>query len=78
MAIKLHVLIVLHCHIVAMAAQIIAGQINEHHMFGILLRVVAKELGILAVLFHIARALRRTGNRIDEGIVAHYTVVCLR
>ena len=33
---------------------------------------------LLAVLFHIARALRRTGNRIDEGIVAHYTVVCLR
>jgi hypothetical protein len=48
-AVVLHVLEEVHLHVVAVAAQVVAGQVHEHHVLGILLGVVAQELGALAV-----------------------------
>ena len=34
MAVVLHILVELHLHIVAVAAQIVSGKVDEHHMLG--------------------------------------------
>lgn len=77
-AIELHVLIEIHLHAMAVAAQVIASQIDQHHVLGILLRVVAQELCCLAVLFHITRTLGCSCDRVDKRLVAHNAVVSLR
>ena len=47
MAVVLHILVELHLHIVAVAAQIVSGKVDEHHMLGILLWVVTQILCML-------------------------------
>ena len=77
-AIKLHILIEIYLHAMAVAAQVVARQIYQHHVLGILLRVVAKEFGSLSILLHIARTTGSSGYRIDESLVAHDAVVGFR
>ena len=56
-------------HIVAVAREVVASQVNQHHVFGILLRVVTQILGILAVLLSITSALGGTSDRVDVGMI---------
>ena len=78
MAIELHVLIEIHLHTMAVAAQVVTSQIHQHHVLGILLWVVAQELSRLAVLFHIASTFGSSSDRVDKRLVAHDAVVGLR
>ena len=64
----LDVLVVVDVHTVAVAAQVVAGQVDQHHVLGVLLRVVAQEFGTLAVSLGVARALRCAGNRVDVSV----------
>ena len=47
-------------------------------MLGILLRVIAEELGCFSILLHIARTLSCSGNRVDKRFIAHNAVVGFR
>ena len=47
MTVELHVLVEIYFHPMTVAAQIIARQVYQHHVLGILLRVVAQEFGSL-------------------------------
>ena len=77
-AIKLHILIEIYLHAMAVAAQVVARQIYQHHVLGILLRVIAEEFGSLSILLHIARATGGSGYRINKCLVAHDAVVGFR
>ena len=77
-AIKLHILIEIYLHTMAVAAQVVARQIYQHHVLGILLRVVAEELGSLSILLHIACATGGSGYRVNKRLVAHDAVVGFR
>ena len=61
----------------AVAAQVVACQVDQHHMLGIFLGIVAQVFGILLVLFGITRALGSAGNRVDERLVAFYAAMGL-
>ena len=50
MTIELHILVEVHVDIMTVAAQVIAGQIYQHHVLGILLRVVLQVECILLIL----------------------------
>ena len=78
MTVELHVLVEIYFHPMTVAAQIIARQVYQHHVLGILLRVVAQEFGSLAVLLHISCASGGSGNRVDERLVAHDAVMGFR
>ena len=78
MTVELHVLVEIYFHPMTVAAQIIARQIYQHHVLGILLRVVAQEFGSLAVLLHISCASGGSGNRVNERLVAHDAVMGFR
>ena len=78
MAIKLHILIEIYLHTMAVAAQVVARQIYQHHVLGILLRVVAEEFGSLSILLHIACATGGSGYRVNKCLVAHDAVVGFR
>ena len=77
MAVELHLFVAVNCHVVAIAAQVVAGQIYEHHVFCIFLRVVAQVFRILAVFLHIAGAFGRAGNRVDVCSAIADAAVCL-
>ncbi len=51
----------------AVAGEVVAGQVNQHDVFGILLGVVLQIEGILAVLLGVAGALGGAGNGVDVG-----------
>ncbi len=78
MTVELHVLVEIYFHPMTVAAQIIARQVYQHHVLGILLRVVAQEFGSLAVLLHISCASGGSGNRVNERLVAHDAVMGFR
>ena len=78
MTVELHVLVEIYFHPMTIAAQIIARQVYQHNVLGILLRVVAQEFGSLAVLLHISCASGGSGNRVNERLVAHDAVMGFR
>ena len=53
------------------ARQVITGQIDQHHVFGILFGVVSQVVCSLAIGLSIPRSLSRAGNRVDIG----YTIL---
>ena len=59
------------------AAQVIAGEVNEHHVFGILLRIVAQKRCTLAVGFSITCTLRRARDGVDIGFLPLNPAMCL-
>ena len=75
MTVELHVFIEINMHIMTMARQVVACQIDQHHMFGILLGVVAQVFGILAILIGIACPRSSTGNGVDKGGIALYAAM---
>ena len=76
--VKLHILIEIPLHIVAVTAQIISCQIHKHDMLSILLRVITEELCSLSILFHITRSAGSSCNRINESLLSNNTIVSLR
>ena len=68
-----HVRIILHLfkrldiHHVAVAAQVVAGQVDQHHVLGRFFRVVVEFLGQFGIVNIVARAPERTGNGVDGG-----------
>ena len=59
-------------------AQVITGQVYQHHMLGILLGVIAQIFSTLFVGFNVTRSFGRTGNGVDIGLSPLDTTVCLR
>ena len=59
----------------AVARKIVARKVYQHHMFGILLRVIAQELGSTAVGIGIARATCSACNGVDVSLTVLYTTV---
>ena len=78
MAVVLHILVELHLHIVAVAAQIVSGKVDEHHMLGILLWVVTQILCITRILFGISGSSSDSGYRVDICLAVLYSAVGLR
>ena len=59
------------------AAEVIASQIHEHHMFCILLGIVAQIFRSLAVGLCVTSALSRTRNGVDIRLASLYAAVRL-
>lgn len=78
MGVELHVFVEVYLHIVAISTEIVAGKVDKHHMFGILLRVVAQELCSLAISLAVARPLGGTCNGVDESLLSIDAIVRLR
>ena len=49
MAVVLHVLVEIYLHTMAITAQVIAGEVDQHDVFGVFLRVFSQQFGCLAV-----------------------------
>ena len=60
------------------ARQVVAGQVHQHHVFCILLGVIAQIFGSLTVGLCVARALGRACYRVDVSLVALDAAVGLR
>ena len=67
MAVILHLLISVHPHIVAVARQVVACQVHQHHVLGILLGVIAQILSVLLILHQVAGALGGARYGVDVG-----------
>ena len=65
MAVILRLLVEIHLYIVASAREVVAGQVHQHHMLGILLRIREQLLCETFVLGRIARTSGGTGYRVD-------------
>ena len=61
----------------AIAAQIVASQVNQHYVFGIFLGVVAQVLGILSVCLCITGTLCGSCNGVYICLAALYTAMRL-
>ena len=61
----LQILIEINLYVMAVTAQVVTGQIYQHHVFGILLGVVTQILGALLIGLGIASTLCGAGNRVD-------------
>ena len=66
--IVLQVFVEIDLHTVTVAAEVVAGEVHQHDVFGILFWVVAQILCTLAVGLRIAGALGGAGNRIDVSL----------
>ena len=74
-AVILRLLIEIYFHVYGVAAQVVAGEIDEHHVFRVLLRIPQQRVGQLLVFQRVAGAPGRTGARIDTGAaVLHFAV----
>ena len=67
--IELHFTIGFHNHIVGIAAQVVAGEVDQHHMFGIFFWVLAQSFGQFAVLFIVSGAFKSSGNGVNVSFV---------
>ena len=61
----------------AVAAQVVTGQIHQHHVLGILLGVILKVQGVLAVLLGITGTFGGSCNGIDVCLSALNAAVSL-
>ena len=61
----------------AIAAQVVARQVNQHYVFGVLLGVVSQRLGSLHVGHGVACAARRTGYRVYVDTAVPYAAMGL-
>ena len=71
----LQILVEINLDVVAIARKIVARKVHQHHMFGILLRVIAQELGSTAVDIGITRATCSACNRVDVSLTVLYTAM---
>ena len=77
MTIELHLLVFLHLYMATIAAQVIAGQVDQHDMLCILLGIGAQTLGIPLVLLLITCAGYCACNRVNVCLVTINAAVCL-
>ena len=77
MAVVLHILVEVYVHVMAVAAQVVTGQIYQHHVLGILLWIIFKVEGVLAVLLGITGTLGGSCNGIDVCLSALNAAVSL-
>ena len=71
----LQILVEINLNVVAVARKIVARKVYQHHMFGILLWVIAQELGSTAVGIGITRASCSARNGVDVSLTVLYTAV---
>ena len=67
MAVILHVAVKVHLHAVGVAAQVVARQIDQHDVLGVLLGVGQKPFGPLAVQRRVSGAESRARDGVDRG-----------
>ena len=67
MGVVMHLFVEIDPHIVAVAAQVVAGQVDQHHMLGILFGILQKGLAERLVLYQVATTAHGAGDRIDGG-----------
>ena len=75
-AVELHLLVGVYLYIVAVAAEVVACQVNEHHVFCVFLGVVAQIFSIFAVFLCIAGAFGCAGDGVDVCVAAINAAVC--
>ena len=63
-------------YIVAVPAQVIAGKIDQHDVFGVFFRVVFQVVCILCIRIGVAGAFCRACNRVDISAAALYAAMC--
>ncbi len=68
MTVILRLLIEVYLYITAVAGEVIACKVHQHHVFGILFWVIVQVSCIDGILFRIAGALRGSGNGVDIGM----------
>ena len=78
MAVILRLFVKQHPHVVAIAAEVVACQIYQHHMLCVLFRVGQKCFRQFFVLYGVSRTPCGSGNRIDIGLSVFYFAVCFR
>ena len=59
-----------YAHVVAVAREVVTGQVDQHDMLRVLLRVVQERLRQAAVGRGVARASGGAGDRVYEGALA--------
>ena len=78
MAVILKLLQEIYAYIMAISGEVVSGEVNEHGMFRIFLRIIAESAGVLLVLDRIPRPCCRTCDRVDEGLSALDSAMGLR
>ena len=73
----MQVFVEVNLHVVAVARQVVAGEVNKHHMLGVLFRVVAQIFCSLTVFLCVARSFGCPCNRVDVSAECAFGVVCL-
>ena len=63
--IVLQVFVEIHFHVVAVARQVVASEVNQHHMLGVFLRVIAQIFRTATVRFDVAGATCCARNGVD-------------
>src|SRR5665647_2174838 len=54
-------------HVIAVAAQVVAGQVDQHHMLGILFGILQEGFAECLVLYYVTTSAYGAGDRIDGG-----------
>ncbi len=69
MRVKLHFAVGFHHHMIGIPAQVVARQIDQHHVFRIFFGVFAQLLRQFAILVVVAGAFKCSGNGMNVGFV---------
>ena len=76
-AVVLYLLIEIHLHVVGVPAEVVAGEVYQHHVLGVLLGVGKQGLGTLLVYLDITGTESGPGDRVDAGVSARYLAMRL-
>ena len=68
MAVILRLLIEGQPHVVAVARQVVAGQVDQHDMLGVLLGVMQQSLRSSLIFIMVSRTEGCPGDRVDAGL----------
>ena len=69
-AVILHLLVEIHFHVVAVAAEVVAGEVYQHHVLRVFFRVVVQVTGVYGILLRVAGALGSAGNGVYIGMAS--------
>ena len=72
----LRLFVELHMRVVAVPAQVIACQIDQHDVFGILFRVGQQGSWSVAICFFVSTSAGCSGNGVDRRLSIFYFTVC--
>ena len=71
----LHLFVKVHFYVMAVAAEVIAGKVYQHHVLCIFLGIVLKVPGIYSILFRISGTFGSAGDGIYIGMAAFNAAV---